>query len=54
MNASQIRELKRINEAALKNCPKDGTSVRLIGFVLTVGMAIVGLVTIAVTCMASN
>lgn len=51
MNASQIRELKRVNEAALKNCPKDGASIRFIGFVLTAGMSLVGLVTIAVTCM---
>lgn len=51
MNQEQIRQLKRVNAAALKNCPSDGISVRALGIILTAGMTLVGLVTIVVACM---
>lgn len=51
MNAEQIRELKRINAAAVKNCPKDGINTAALGIALTAGITLVGLVTIAVACM---
>jgi len=50
MSAEMIAEMKRINAVAAKNAPKEGMSIRTIGYISTISLTLVGLVTIIISC----